>query len=66
MARVAEALERLDAESYVPQPDEGVVPQFVDDGRPATVLPGMLSLEEIMQEGMVDETERSADDDEQE
>ena len=58
-------LERLDAESYVPQPDEDV-PQYVDDGRPTTVLPGMLSLEEIMQEGMAEETEGSADNDEQE
>lgn len=59
-------LERLDAESYVPQPDEEAVPQFVDDG-PAPAF-GPITQEEIdaMFAGDEDELERSADTDEQE
>lgn len=59
-------LERLNAESYVPQPDEEAVPQFVDDG-PAPAF-GPITQEEIdaMFADDEDETERSADNDEQE
>lgn len=59
-------LERLNAESYVPQPDEEAVPQFVDDG-PAPAF-GPITQEEIdaMFADDEDETERSADTDEQE
>src|SRR5690606_20769008 len=59
-------LERLNADSYVLQPDEDVS-QFVDDGRPTTVWVGAMSDEEFAALwGDEDETEESESNDEQE
>ena len=59
-------LERLDAESYIVQPDEDVS-QHVSDSKQTTVMVAALSPEELARFwDDEDETERSADDDEQE
>ena len=59
-------LERLDAESYIVHPDEDVS-QHVSDSKQTTVMVAALSPEELARFwDDEDETERSADDDEQE